>query len=102
MYKISTIGLDNLYIVIKAEYLKFLYDRFKNKLLFVKDWIAKYYNDKKMKRLSFEEGGKAYLLYKNIIIKRPNDKLNFKKFESFIIIYKILKYNYKLLLPKTI
>ncbi len=43
-----------------------------------------------------------YLLRKNIIIKQPNDKLNFNKFRSFIIIYKILEYNYKLLLPKTI
>ncbi len=43
-----------------------------------------------------------YLLRKNIIIKRPNDKLNFKKLKPFTIIQKILKNNYKLLLPKTI
>ncbi len=39
-----------------------------------------------MKRLSFEEGNKIYLVYKNIIIKRSNDKLDFKKFRLFIII----------------
>ncbi len=93
MYKISTIGLDNLYIIIKVEYFKFLYNRFKNELSFIKDRMTKYYNIKKIKRLSFEEGSKIYLLYKNIIIKRPNDKLDFKKLGFFIIIYKILKFN---------
>ncbi len=69
MYKISSIRSDNLYVVIKAKYFKFLYDKFKNELLFVKDRITKYYNIKKMKRLSFKEEGKTYLLCKNIIIK---------------------------------
>jgi len=96
------IGLNNLYIVIKVEYLKFLYNRFKSELLFLRDWIAKYYNIKRIKGLSFEKRGKMYLLYKNIIIKRSNDKLDFKKFGSFIIIQKILEYNYELLLFKTI
>ncbi len=52
MYKISTIGSDNLYTVIKVEHFKFLYDRFKNELLFVKDRITKYYNIKRMKEPS--------------------------------------------------
>ncbi len=43
-----------------------------------------------------------YLLRKNITIKRPNDKLDFKKLGPFIIIYKILEFNYKLSLLKTI
>jgi len=42
-----------------------------------------------------------YLLYKNIIIKRPNDKLDFKKLRPFTIVRKILENNYKLLLSKT-
>ncbi len=54
-----------------------------------------------MKGLSFEEGYKIYLFYKNIINKRPNNKLDFKKFGPFIIIQKISEYNYKLLLFKT-
>ena len=53
-----------------------------------------------MKELSFEEGGKVYLLCKNIIIKRPNNKFDFKKFGLFIIVWKISKYNYELLLFK--
>ncbi len=48
--------------------------------------MAKYYNIKRMKGPFFQEGGKVYLLCKNIIIKRPNDKLDFKKFGPFIIV----------------
>ena len=102
MYKISTIKLNNLYTIIKVEHFKFLYDRFKNKFSFVKDRIIKYYNIKRMKRPSFKKGDKVYLFYKNIIIKRLNNKLDFKKFGLFIIIYKILESNYELLLSKTI
>ncbi len=102
IYKILTIGLNNLYVVIKIEYLKFLYNRFKNEFSFVKDRIIKYYIIKKIKRPSFKKEDKVYLLCKNITIKQPNDKLDFKKFRPFIIVYKILEYNYKLLLSKTI
>ncbi len=62
----------------------------------------KYYNVKKIKKLSFEKKNKIYLFYKNIIIKRLNNKLDFKKFRPFTIIRKFLEFNYKLLLPKTI
>ncbi len=102
IYKIPTIGPDNLYAAIKAEHFKFLYNRLKNKFSFVRDRIAKYYNIKRMKRSSFEERDKVYLLCKNIIIKQLNNKLDFKKFRPFIIVYKILEYNYKLSLLKTI
>ena len=64
--------------------------------------MTKYYNIKKMKRLFFEKRDKIYLLHKNIITKRLNNKLDFKKFGPFIIIRKILEYNYKLLLFKII
>ncbi len=55
-----------------------------------------------MKRLSFEERNKMYLFYKNIVIKQLNNKLDFKKFGPFIIVYKISEYNYELSLSKTI
>ena len=77
---------DNLYTVIKVKHFKFLYNRFKNEFSFVKNRITKYYNIKKMKRLSFKKRNKVYLFYKNIIIKRLNDKLDFKKFGPFIIV----------------
>ncbi len=101
IYKTLTIRPDNLYVIIKVEHLKFLYNKLKNEFLFIKNRIVKYYNIKRMKKLSFKKKDKMYLFYKNIIIKRPNDKLNFKKFESFIIICKISEYNYKLSLFKT-
>ena len=41
------------------------------------------------------------MFYKNITIKRLNDKLDFKKFGPFIIVCKILEYNYELSLSKT-
>ncbi len=63
--------------------------------------MVKYYNIKKMKGLSFEKGDKVYLFCKNIIIKRLNNKLDFKKFGLFIIVYKISEYNYELSLFKT-
>ena len=85
MYKIPIIGLDNLYIIIKVEYLKFLYDKFKNELLFIKDRITKYHNIKKIKRPFFKKRNKMYLFCKNIITKRSNNKLDFKKLGPFII-----------------
>ncbi len=102
IYKIPIIRLNNLYTVIKAKHLKFLYNKLKNKLSFVRDQITKYYNIKKIKGLFFEKRNKVYLFYKNITIKQSNNKLNFKKLKPFIIIQKILKKNYKLSLSKTI
>jgi len=102
MYKISTIELNNLYVTIKIKHFKFLYNKFKNELSFIKDRMIIYYNIEKIKKPSFEEKDKIYLLRKNIIIKRSNNKLDFKKIELFIIIRKISKYNYKLLLLKII
>ena len=86
IYKISIVRLDNLYITIKIKHFKFLYNRFKNEFSFVRYQITKYYNIKRMKELSFEERDKMYLFYKNIIIKQSINKLNFKKFNPFIII----------------
>ncbi len=48
--------------------------------------MAKYYNIKRMKRSSFKKEDKMYLHCKNITIKQPNNKLDFKKFGPFIII----------------
>ncbi len=48
--------------------------------------MTKYYNIKKIKRPSFKKKDKVYLFCKNIIIKRSNDKLDFKKLGPFIIV----------------
>ncbi len=63
------IGPNNLYIVIKVKYIKFLYNKFKNELSFIKNRMAKYYNIKRMKKLFYEKKNKIYMLRKNIITK---------------------------------
>ncbi len=72
IYKILTIGLDNLYIVIKVEHLKFLYNKLKNELSFVRDRITKYYNIKKIKRPSFEKKTKCIYFIKTLLL---NDQM---------------------------
>ena len=46
----------------------------------------------------FKKKKKIYLLQKNIIIKKLNNKLDFKKLGPYKIIRKINKINYKLIL----
>jgi hypothetical protein len=48
---------------------------------------------------SFQEGDLIYLLCRYIKIKRPNDKLDFKKLELYKILKRIEPVNYRLELP---
>ena len=43
--------------------------------------MKKYYNQKRLKRLTFSEKNMVYLAIKNIITKKPNKKLNYKYWE---------------------
>jgi len=61
-----------------------------------------YYNRKYNIGLEFKKGNKVYLLRKNIKIRRPSDKLDYKKLGLFKIDKKIGSVNYKFKLPKTI
>jgi hypothetical protein len=61
--------------------------------------MKNYYNPKRMKGLSFKEGDIIYLATKNISIKRPSKKLNYKYIRPYKIIQKISENNYKLDLP---
>ena len=56
--------------------------------------MKKYYNQKRLKRLTFSEGNIIYLVTKNIIIKKPNKKLDYKYLRLYKVIKKILKNNY--------
>jgi hypothetical protein len=49
-----------------------------------------------------KEGDKVYLFRKNIKIKRPNNKLDYKKLGLFKINKRVGSMNYKLKLSKTI
>jgi len=71
-------------------------------LAFLAKRIAKFVNKERSKGLNFKEGGIAYLLRRNIKIRRLSDKLNFKKLRLFKIEKKLGLVTYKLVLPKDI
>ena len=61
--------------------------------------MKKYYNQKKLKGLTFSEKSMVYLAIKNITIKRLNKKLDHKYLKLYKVIKTILKNNYQLNLP---
>ena len=61
--------------------------------------MKKYYNQKRLKGLTFSEGSMVYLATKNIIIKRLNKKLDYKYLGLYKVIKKISENNYQLNLP---
>jgi len=58
--------------------------------------MKKYYNTKRIKRPTFKEREMVYLSIKNIQIKRPLYKLDYKYIRPYKIIKKISENNYKL------
>jgi hypothetical protein len=61
-----------------------------------------YYNQKHSVGPTLKEGDKVYLLRKNIVTKRPSDKLDHKKLGLFEIAEQKGPVNYRLKLLKTI
>ena len=61
--------------------------------------MKKYYNQKKLKGLTFSEENMVYLAIKNIITKRLNKKLDYKYLRLYKVIKRILENNYQLDLP---
>ena len=61
--------------------------------------MKKYYNQKKLKGLTFSERSMVYLAIKNIIIKKLNKKLNYKYLGPYKVIKRISENNYQLDLP---
>ena len=59
-------------------------------------YIKRYYNLKVSKGLNLKGGNKVWLLYKNILSRRPSKKLNYIKLKPFKIKKKVTKVNYKL------
>jgi hypothetical protein len=73
----------------------------KIELEFIRKRMKKHYDTKKVEGLTFKEGEIVYLAIKNIIIKRPLHKLDYKYIRLYKIKRKISENNYKLdLLPK--
>ena len=56
--------------------------------------MKKYYNQKRLKKLTFSEESMVYLVIKNIITKKPSKKLDYKYLKLYKVIKKILKNNY--------
>ena len=61
--------------------------------------MKKYYNQKRLKGLTFSEESMVYLAIKNIIIKRPSKKLDYKYLGLYKVTKRISENNYQLDLP---
>ena len=86
----------------KAKELKALHKELSVDIQFIAARSAIYYNQKHSVGPTLKEGDKVYLLRKNIVTKRPSDKLDHKKLRLFKITKKKRPVNYRLKLPKTI
>ena len=64
--------------------------------------MIKYYNQKRLKRLTFSEKSMVYLATKNIITKKLNKKLDYKYLGLYKVIKRISENNYQLDLPPKI
>jgi len=69
---------------------------------FIAKKIKIYYNKTRFKNITLREKNKVYLFTRNITIKRPNKKLNYKKIKLFKIKKSIKGISFKLNLPKII
>ena len=58
--------------------------------------MQKYYNQKRLKGLTFSERNMVYLTTKNIITKRPSKKLDYKYLKLYKVTKRILENNYQL------
>ena len=85
-----------LYTTIKADQIYTLYKTLQKKLEFIIERIKEYYNKYRLEGPCFKRGDKVYLLARNLYIKQPSEKLDFKKLELFVIEEKISTSNYQL------
>ena len=85
-----------LYTAVKANQIYILYKILQKELEFVIERIKEYYNKYQLEGPRFKRGDKVYLLARNLHIKRPSEKLDFKKLGPFIIEEKISTSNYQL------
>ena len=89
-------------VVVKADKMSSLYTILKEELEFVRTRIKKFYDRTRLKGPRLEEGDKVYLISRNLRIKRPSRKLDFRKIRPFKIDKKISENNYILTLPSII
>lgn len=101
-YRATKDGPLNLKAILTSEQLKGLHEEMKTELEYVRDRMAKYYNQKRLKGPIFSEGDMVYLLAKNINTKRTNKKLDDKYLGPYEIKKKISENNYELKLPTSV
>ena len=68
----------------------------RKELEFVANRIKEYYNRYQLEGPCLKRGDKVYLSVRNLYIKRPSKKLDFKKLGPFVIEEKISTSNYRL------
>ena len=87
---------------IKADKMSALYVMLRDKLEFVRGRIKEHYDKHRLEGPRLERGDKVYLILRNIRIKRPSKKLDFKKIRLFKVDERVSNNNYRLLLLVTI
>ena len=87
--------------VVKADKMSSLYAMLKEELGFVRIRMKRFYDKNKLEEPRLEEGGKVYLISRNLRTKRPSRKLDFRKAGPFRISKKISENNFILVLPTT-
>ena len=78
-----------------------LYTILKKELEFVRTRMKTFYDKSRFEGPRLKEGGKVYLISRNLRTKRPSRKLDFRKTRPFRVSTKILENNYVLALPIT-
>ena len=86
---------------VKADKMSSLHAMLKEELEFVRTRIKRFYDKNRLEGPRLEEGGKVYLISRNLRIKRLNRKLDFRKTGPFRVSKKISENNYALALPTT-
>jgi hypothetical protein len=77
-----------------------LHGELQKEFTFLNNRIKHYADKKRLKGPVLKEGDKVYVVRRNIKIKRPNDKLDWKKIGLFKINKKLSDYNYRFQLSK--
>ncbi len=88
--------------MIEAVEFRYIYIEMQKELEFMQKRMTLYTNKKRLKGPIFKKGDKIYLSWYNICIKQPNDKLDFKKIDPFLIKEKINNLIYEFTLSEGI
>jgi hypothetical protein len=87
--------------MLTADQLKSLHTAMGKELEYVRQRMATYYNQKRLKGPIFKRGEMVYLLRKNFKTTRPSPKLDYKKVGPFKVEEVISDTNYRLSLPSS-